>query len=246
MRVNLLDYTGKGSLDPARNAANLLVFAKATRLTMSPGLMSEIESKPWLEIMKELEYISGTIAGSHEYVSYTFLIEGVTRAFTHQFVRTRTASFSQQTMRVLNVEGWEYGTGPTIKSDPFLGVIYSETMKTIAGAYDDLVSAGAAIEDARGVLPTNILTNIVGGFNLRVLEDLFRKRASSRTQGEYREVIEAMQNCVEEVHPWTRLFFGRDFDKAATDLESEVISLNLGKEKTTAMIKLIDQMRTKA
>jgi flavin-dependent thymidylate synthase len=245
MKVSLIDYTGMGSNDPARHAANLLVFAKATRLTMSPGLMKEISDRPWEEIETELEYIAGTIAGSHEFVNYNFLIEGVTRAFTHQFVRTRTASFAQQTMRVLNVDGWEYGTGPTIEEDPFLKKIYDITMKTIASSYNDLIECGASIEDARGVLPTNILTNIVSGFNLRNLEELFRKRASTRTQGEYRLVLAAMQECVEEVHPWTSMFFGRDFDKAASDLEQSIISLGLGKEKTTLLIKLIDQMRTK-
>jgi thymidylate synthase ThyX len=53
-----------------------------------------------------------------------------------------------------------------------------------------------AIEDARGVLPTNIHTNIVAKFDLRTLADTMRKRASTRTQGEYRDVMDGMKDAV--------------------------------------------------
>ena len=117
MEVKLIDYTGAGSEDPARHAANLLVFTKQTRLEMKPGLMTEIESWSEEDIYKELLYMANTIPSSWEFVEYKFLINDVTRAFTHQFVRTRTGSYAQQTMRVLNVNGWTYGTGPSVESN---------------------------------------------------------------------------------------------------------------------------------
>lgn len=250
MEIRLIDYTGAGSPDPARHAANVLVFTKSTRLNMKPGLMDEIATKPWEEIDSELAYMANTIPSSWEFISYTFLINGVTRAFTHQFVRTRTGSYAQQTMRVLDVDGWDYLTGPTIPEDASSEGYcdYHGTMSHIADAYNSLIANGAKIEDARGILPTNILTNIVAKFDLRTFSDTQRKRASSRTQGEYRDVMEAMRTEVLRVHPWAKIFLERTFDKSAMDLEERVQRLEhmVGKEKMTEMIKLIDQMRMTA
>lgn len=250
MDVKLIDYTGAGAADPARHAANVLVFTKQTRLEMSAGLMEDIESWPWEKVEEELAYMANTIPSSWEFVNYTFLINDVTRAFTHQFVRTRTGSYAQQTMRVLNKKGWTYGTGPTIESDGDLRPIYANAMEDISRTYDRLIKLGAKIEDARGVLPTNIHTNIVAKFDLRTLADTARKRASSRTQGEYRDVMEAMLAEVVRVHPWAELFIARTFDKAAAELEEKIKVLckqvRTGDVISTNLIKLIDQMRMTA
>lgn len=248
MEVRLIDYTGAGSPDPARHAANVLVFAKSTRLNMVPGLMEEIEAKSNVEILKELEYIANTIPGSWEYCHYTFLVTGVSRAYTHQAVRTRNASFSQQTMRVLDVDGWDYLIGPTINGDK--RKIYEEEMRNIDDCYRSLIELGAKIEDARGILPTNILTNIIIGMNLRTFVDTQRKRASSRTQGEYRDVMNAMRAEVLRVHPWAEMFLDRTFDKAAAELESKLAEVMDDPDGHPHMkvdlIKLIDQMRMTA
>jgi thymidylate synthase (FAD) len=241
MRVNLIDYTGCGSPDPARHAANVLVFTKNTRLEMKPGLMNEIAGWPWEKVEAELSYMANTIPSSWEFVSYTFLINDVTRAFTHQFVRTRTGSYAQQTMRVLNVNGWSYGTGPSLEGEA--KEAYESTMAEIAATYDELVERGAKIEDARGILPTNIHTNIVAKFDLRTLADTARKRASSRTQGEYRDVMDAMLTEVQRVHPWTSMFLGRTFDRSAHELENEVSKIAPDDQTRIKLIKLLDQMR---
>jgi hypothetical protein len=180
MQVQLIDYTGAGAKDPARYAAERLVFTKKTRLTMDRKTLEAVEGLPWSEIEDELRYMAKTIPSSWEFVTYTFLINDVTRGFTHQFVRTRTGSYAQQTMRVLRMCGWEYGTGPTIFRDEALRQKYDEAMGAIDSVYSQLIKSGAAIEDARGVLPTNIHTNIVAKFDLRVMADMLRKRASSR------------------------------------------------------------------
>lgn len=250
MEVQLIDYTGAGSPDPARHAANVLVFTKGTRLNMVPGLMAEIEAKPWSEIEAELTYMANTIPSSWEFVGYTFLINGVTRAFTHQFVRTRTGSYAQQTMRVLDVEGWDYLTGPSIQTNDGLQADYHVGMRHIDETYRALIEGGAKIEDARGILPTNILTNIVAKFDLRTFSDTQRKRASTRTQGEYRDVMAAMRAEVLRVHPWAQMFLDRTFDRAAEDLETRILALaQAGFINDTAkidMIKLIDQCRMTA
>lgn len=243
MKVTLVEYTGSGHPDPARHAANLLVFTKNTRLTMSPGLFDEIAQRPWSDIEKELAYMANTIPSSWEFCDYTFMIEGVTRAFTHQFVRTRTGSYAQQTMRVLDVEGWETTKGPTILADESLDIAWDVLMGEIDDYYRRAIRDGAKIEDARGVLPTNIHTNIVAKFNLRSVAELVRKRSSSRTQGEYRDVLDAMKAEVMRVHPWSKMFLDRDFERAAADLDTAIRALPISQQEKMDMIKFIDQMR---
>jgi len=267
MKVSLIDHTGSGWPDPARRAAALLVFTKSTRLQMKPSLLDEIMTWPPEKMEEELSYMANTIPSSWEFCSYTFLIEGVTRAFTHQLVRTRTASFAQQTMRVLDVSegpGWDYATGPTIPSIPNSDAsydnltshqeecmsIYHGNMKDTAIDYKRLIANGAAIEDARGILPTNILTNIVMKINLRNWVDMIRKRSSSRTQGEYRDVLEAMKEAVLEVHPWAILFIDRTADRAIADLEKFLKEWQetgdiTPMQKNTA-VKLLDQLRAQS
>lgn len=246
MKVSLIDYTGNGNPDPD-HAINLLIFTKSTRLKMTPGLMTDIAAMSHWDKLKELEYMANTIPSSWEFVDYTFMIEDVTRAYTHQQVRTRTASFAQQTMRILDVSegpGWNYLTGPSVYEHEDALAIYQDTMATIGQAYKDLITAGARIEDARGILPTNILTNIVMKINMRNWVDLIRKRSSSRVQGEYRDVLEGMKKAVREVHPWIDLFIERTFDKAAADLEEKLLQLLPEGKDRTDCIKLLDQMRT--
>lgn len=244
--VALADYTGNGTEDPALYAAQRLVFTKQTRLNMSGEQLAKVEEMPWSEIEAELSYMANTIPSSWEFVDYTFIINNVTRAFTHQFVRTRTGSYAQQTMRVLEMEGWTYGVGPTIEESETRTERYKDTMREIAAAYDELIEDGAKIEDARGVLPTNIHTNIVAKFSLRTLSEVARKRASSRTQGEYREVMGLMLAAVIDVHPWARLFLERTFDVAAGELEDKIRRFVPEGSKQIEMIKLIDQMRASA
>lgn len=245
-KIQLIDYTGAGAEDPARHAANILVFTKQTRLEMKPDLLEEISKWPWDLIHDELRYMANTIPSSWEFVEYKFMINNVTRGFTHQFVRTRTGSYAQQTMRVLNVNGWTYGAGPTIEEGSERTELYCDTMQVVSDAYDQLIEMGAKIEDARGVLPTNIHTNIVAKFDLRTLAEVARKRASGRTQGEYRTVLDGMIKEVLRVHPWAALFFERNFDLAAKELEESVRALDLCESEKTAMVKLIDQMRAQA
>lgn len=252
MKVSLIDFTGNGHYDPD-HAINMLLFTKNTRLQMSPGLLDEIAAWPHERKLDELAYMAKTIPSSWEFVDYTFMIEGVTRAFTHQFVRTRTASYAQQTMRVLNVEGWDYLTGPTIDDEKSINgsedgttmtakELYEGTMADIALAYDRLIESGVAIEDARGILPTNILTNIVAKMNMRTFVEMVRKRRGPRTQGEYRDVLSAMEAQVLSVHPWVSMFINSDADLALLGLD-KAIKEWVPAERQTDMLKLVDMIR---
>lgn len=231
MKVTLINNT--------ENAVDLLLFTKMTRLKMSASGMRDISKWSPEKKMKELEYMSNTIKSSWEFVDYTFSIEGVSRAFTHQFVRNRMGSYAQQTMRMLDVTGFDYVTGSTVDCKEE----YHDTMATINAEYDNLIQNGASIEDARGILPTNICTNIVAKFNLRTLSDMFASRRSSRTQSEFRSVVEAMEEQVLMVHPWAKTFL-RDRKADSLDaLESVILSEYEGTSQCAGYIKLIDTLR---
>ena len=245
MHVSLVDFTGNGSANPARHAANLRVFTKSTRLKMTPDLFGDIQKMSDDDIHRELAYMANTIPSSWEFVNYTFLLQDVTRAFTHQLVRTRNASYAQQTMRILDMSsgpGWTYETGPSIKLNGGAEAIYDGAMQEIAKAYKLLIDMGCAIEDARGILPTNIHTNIVMQMNLRGLVELSRKRASHRVQGEYRAALAELMRLMVDAHPWVALFLERTQDVAARELY-DAFKHDAPHEQMLRMSKLLDQVR---
>lgn len=248
--VTLIDYTGKFAGD-AWYAACVMIWTKRTRVEMKPGGLGEIMQ--WSEKRKteELEYMAATIPSSHEFCDFTFLIQNVTRAFTHQLVRTRTSSFAQQNMSVQDVTGWSYHTGPTIQTDAHAKMVYDHVMNEIALAYDELIKIpGVSIEDARGVLPTNILTNITMKINLRGLADLLRKRASPRNQGarpgsdgEWTSVHRQIKEIVVDALPWTPIFLDRDEDKVAMEMYHLLEKVE-DKLLKTDLTKRVDQLLT--
>lgn len=258
IRVTLIEATNK---DNPRAAAELLVFAKSTRLKMAPDGLVKLALLSDEELAAELDAIARTIPSSWEFLDYTFLIENVTRAFTHQFVRTRHASFAQQTMRVLDMSGgmgWGFQVGPSIAFESEADDLYRQHMYATNETYKSLIKMGVNIEDARGVLPTNIETNILVKMNLRTLVETVRKRSSPRVQGEYRYVLDAIVRSAIEVHPWLSLFFNRTEDQLRQQLYHEIEELttplykpdgerehwpeDVLKEQRLKMIKLVDEL----
>lgn len=236
MKVTLISSTP--------HAAELLIFTKSTRLTMSPGLMAEIMRWPEEKKLAELEYMANTIPSSWEFVDYVFMIEGVSRAFTHQFVRSRNASYAQQTMRVLNMGEYDYVHTTRSAEHPQARAIIDAVNAAIRYGYRQMIELGLPAEDARGILPTNISTNIVAKFNLRALSELVKSRTGGRTQGEYQRVAQAMADAVLAVHPWAEKFLfahGRDYFadiEAFAEREYGGDLLRKGE-----LLKIVDKMR---
>lgn len=219
-KVSLINYTP--------DAEETLIFTKNTRLTMSDDSFEQTFKIPTEEKRTQLEYMSRTIPSSWEFIDYIFVIENVTRAFTHQFVRTRHGSYAQQTMRVLEMSQFSYHLPDGIAEDPTATQIYDETMQKIQKGYDELLELGVKAEDARGVLPTNIHTNICAKFNLRTLAEMAKSRLGLRTQDEYRDVLNKMLDEVIKIHPWAELFLfpkGQDaferLDSVIQDLQAD-------------------------
>jgi flavin-dependent thymidylate synthase len=197
MKVKLINYT--------EDAVNLLLFTKNTRLMDDKNAYKKVSEWPWDKKQDELDYMLNTIRSSWEFIDYTFDIRDVSRGFTHQFVRTRQASYAQQSQRTVDMSGFSYYTPPKIQENPEANIIYAQAMNQINEAYQ-LLRDHVPAEDARGILPTNIHTNIVAKFNLRTLSEMAKARLSPRAQGEYQETFKLMVKEVVHVHPWAEPF----------------------------------------
>jgi len=204
-RVTLLDFTGKGRPDEQRHAANLLAFTKATRLNMTPDLLSDMQAKSDDELGEELAYMATTIRSSWEFVDVTFLIQGVSRAAAQQMTRTRTASYAMQSQRVTDLAAADIVT-PEFKTEEALR-LFEATVKLVMTSYSDIINSGEAKESARALLPMNVTTNLVAKYNLRSFVDLVTARQSPRVQKEYRSIVDQMKSCVLSVWPWSEPFF---------------------------------------
>ena len=204
MKVDLLSWTPE--------ALELLLFTKQTRLSMDPTGMHGVHQWSAERKQQELDYMRGTIQSSWEFVDYVFLIRDVSRAFTHQLVRTRNASYAQQSQRTVDMQDFEYVTPRLlhdcdgIDEESIKFHTYRGVMNDIRDGYACLIKQGVPPQDARGVLPTNICTNIIAKFTLRTLADMAKVRLCTRTQGEYQEVFRAMRCEVINVHPWAEPF----------------------------------------
>lgn len=226
MKVALIDYTGIGSVDQMF-AARLLAYTKNTRLEQGMDTRIKFQEMNRDDLMKELDYIAKTIRSSWEFIHYTFEITGVTRAFTHQFVRSRNWSFAQQSQRAMNLTGFETRIPETVRANSSLLAKWHRVMELIDKTYDAFQIEGIPNQDCRGILPTNITTSIIAGCNLRSFADTVAKRGESlRAQGEYREVVELMAQAVLKVHPWVEPFI--DPDRLKTPALTKLLSEQLG------------------
>jgi thymidylate synthase ThyX len=241
MQVSLIDYTGACSPDPGRYAATILLYTKSTRLQMSPDLLNTIDQLPQDEINFNLRLMADTNPGSWEFVYLTFYIGEATRALQQQLTRTRTASYAIQTTRLVDMSNFKYDTGPSIKGNIDREVVYDSAMRLTNNAYKELIKQGAEIEDVRGLLPLNTLSNINMCINLRNWVNMVRKRESIRVQTPYRHMVDMMVIEVEKVYPWIWMFVKNDEMKARKDLQNLIYeNPALSNDEKTAMIKKLD------
>lgn len=208
MNVKLLNYTGCGHSN-ANFAAALLAYTKNTRLEQGVEGFEKFLSMPQDQLDQELDYISKTLRSSWEFIDFHFQINGVTRAFTHQLVRTRTASYAQQAQRVVDLGSAGVAEPEAVANDPEAHAAWHLAITAIRHAYK-AAQAVAPNQDARGIVPTNILTNICVKVNLRTLADMVGKRQNLRAQGEYADVARKMAECAIEVMPWVKSFLYPD------------------------------------
>lgn len=166
------------------------------------------ETMPELGDDDLLKSMKGAIASGHESVlehwSATFAVSGVSRALTHQLVRHRIASYSQQSQRYVDMGKFEYVTPDSISRrregnvDPYFYLQeYEHLMDEISKLYQGMIIGGIPEEDARYILPNACTTNIVVSMNARQLRHFFALRCCERAQKEIRELANKMlEECI--------------------------------------------------
>ncbi len=195
MQVELLYHTP----DPER------AIATAARLCYAPvGAAELMETMPPERVKSVLSTI---MASGHfstlEHASYTFAIDGVSRALTHQLVRHRLASFNQQSQRYVKFDdGIAVVEPPEVAENPEAHEVFDEAIRAATSAYKKLRDAGIAAEDARFVLPNAAETKIVTTMNVRELLHFFELRCCNRAQWEIRELAHRMLELVRPTAPY--------------------------------------------
>ena len=142
-----------------------------------------------------------------EHCSFTFAVSGVSRALTHQLVRHRVASYSQQSQRSVRMayssrDCFDYVIPKSIWDNSEARALYENHMKATAEIYGRLVDCyKLPMEDARYILPNATCTNVIVTMNARELLHFFSLRCCERAQWEIRELADKMLRICKEVSP---------------------------------------------
>ena len=137
-----------------------------------------------------------------EHASATFRVSEVSRALTHQLVRPRLASYSQQSQRYVNEKQFGYVIPDSIK-EAGLAVqqLFVDAMVRAQDAYNMLRMEGIPKEDARFVLPNACHTEIVITMNFREYRHFFKLRTDKHAQWEIRKMANIMATLLKSQAP---------------------------------------------
>ena len=200
MKIKILAHTP----NPER------VIALAGKLCYSPVGVDELNDnisdeqvEKFITKLSDMGHMS-----PFEHASFTFAIEGISRNCSHQIVRHRLASFSQQSQRYVKMKG-EYVVPPYIYWHEELLLEFNHALEDADKAYNKLVEGlmrygrteKEAIEDARYILPSACTTKMEVTMNVRELLHFFKQRCCKRAQWEIREVAKEMLKQCKEVSP---------------------------------------------
>ncbi len=195
MNVELLYHTP----DPER------AIATAARLCYAPvGAAELMETIP----PERVESVLSTIMSSGhfstlEHASYTFAVDGVSRALTHQLVRHRIASFNQQSQRYVKFTGEVAVVKPqSVAGNEQAEKVFDEAIAAAVDAYHKLLDAGVPAEDARYLLPNAAESKIVITMNVRELLHFFSLRCCNRAQWEIRDMAHRMLELARPTAPF--------------------------------------------
>lgn len=203
------------------------VISMAAKLCYSPVGVDGIEKNLTDESIEK--FLNMLVGIGHEspleHVAFTFAVEGISRSCSHQIVRHRIASFSQQSQRYVKLNQFEYIIPPEIEDIEEAKLLFIDAMKKDQEAYDKLVDVlfekhynnliesgknekeakrhaeKKAIEDARYVFPNACETKMVFTMNTRSLYNFFNHRCCERAQWEIRELAIEMLKQVREIAP---------------------------------------------
>ncbi len=217
MKVSLIAYTPNPEKTVA--AAAKMCYAAADVDTVMEGLTDE-KAANFVEMLAEIGHESPI-----EHASFTFAIEGVSRALLAQITRHRIASYSVQSQRYVAEKNFEYVLPPEIEKEEKAKEIFLNNMQKAHEDYlaiseilsdkyyKEYIAEGMdekeakrkaqkrAIEDARFVLPNACDTKMIATFNARSLQNFFKHRCCNRAQWEINELATEMLKLVKQVAP---------------------------------------------
>lgn len=217
LRVKLVAHTPEP--EKVVSAAAKLCYSRVGIDDIMENLNQENTEK-FLNMLMDLGHESPI-----EHVSFSFAVEGVSRTLTHQLVRHRIASYSQQSQRYVKLEQFQYIIPRSIEEVPEARKLFIKSMEDAQSTYNKLVeilmeehikrlinegktetaarkaAEKMAIEDARYVFPNACETKIMFTMNARSLLNFFKHRCCNRAQWEIREMAEKMLYEVKKVAP---------------------------------------------
>lgn len=161
--------------------------------------LSDQEVERLLDFLRQRNHLS-----PFEHADFSFSVDGISRALSHQLVRHRIASYSQESQRYVNymkVETLPFITPPKIAASAAALQIYNQALEQTLAAYRSMVEAGIAPEDARYIFPNAIETKFVFTMNARSLFNFFEQRCCLKAQWEIRALAMAMLTEVRKVAP---------------------------------------------
>ncbi|MBI2916464.1 MAG: FAD-dependent thymidylate synthase [Chloroflexi bacterium] len=193
MEVRLIAYTPQPEL----------TIAAAARLSTTNSKATELLDRMTPERANAL--IDRLLTSGHlspfEHASFTFGIDGISRATSHQLVRHRLASYTQQSQRYVSVKQLSYVTPRSIEERPELLDRYRQAMAANHGLYREMLQAGIPAEDARYLLPNAVETRLVMTMNARELMHAASVRLCLRAQWEIVHLFEQIKIEVDKVAP---------------------------------------------
>jgi thymidylate synthase (FAD) len=205
MKVELLSYTQ----DPQK-----VIYSAARQCYSKFGAAEIFNESKKVESKKLKDFIEHLMARGHksplEHVNFTFAIEGVSRVLTHQLVRHRIASYSQQSQRYVSMENFGFITPPLIAKNKAAKQKFEEAIKMILAKSEELkkilesdekLNKEKINEDVRFLLPGACDTKIVVTMNCRELLHFFAERTCMRAQWEIRELAGKMYGICKKTLP---------------------------------------------
>lgn len=177
-----------------------LCYSNSTINTLCDSVNNKVSEN------KKNEFINKLLESGHmspfEHVSFTFGIEGISRVCTHQLVRHRHASISQQSQRycAMDIDKESVVLPPTVKDSKYIAVC-EKSVQDLYSLYTQMVEDGIPKQDARFILPHGWETRLILTMNARELHHFFKLRICKRAQWEIRELAIHMLSLVQDKAP---------------------------------------------
>lgn len=186
MDVSLVDITA--------GAENII--AESARTCYKSVAKDESSNKKLILHLRDSGHLS-----TFEHVKATFKIVGISRACSHQLVRHRHFSFSQESQRYVEEKNFKYVTPADISGNSAAMQKYEKLMADISQVYADLIADDIKKEDARFVLPNACETTIVVTANFRALREFISLRKTEKAQWEIRQLAGQMLEILNKEAP---------------------------------------------